>query len=237
MDVLTAFHESGHATVSFLLGELPEEVTIRPAMLPGGESLGHTKYLSVESRAIAEAAVLGRTKADRDRVMRFLISTAGGPIAQSIYQRGPGAGFFDEVGWGVFGGADDYGKVCRVMDKAKHLLHADLDDIRAETFGLLAQPNIWSSVEQVAGDLLRYQELNYEGVRDAVMFNDLIGVKPLATAKGTSRQDELRRDGWSETEIGSGRHVISREEAAGKIKERSPFGWSRVGWDKEMERR
>jgi hypothetical protein len=49
MDALTAFHESGHATVSLLYGELPEHVTIRP----DDDSGGHTALLGVEARAIA----------------------------------------------------------------------------------------------------------------------------------------------------------------------------------------
>jgi hypothetical protein len=50
-----------------LLGEFPEESSIRPE----GDSLGHTRYLGVEARAIAEAAVRGSTAADRDSVMAY----------------------------------------------------------------------------------------------------------------------------------------------------------------------
>lgn len=237
-DSLTAFHEAGHATVSYLLGEMPEEVAIRAEMLPGGESLGHTRYLSVESRAIAEAAVLGNSKQDRERVMRFLLATTAGPIAQSRFMRGPGASFFDQVGWEIFGGADDHAKVSRVLDLAKRLLYADLDDIVSEADNLLAQPNIWSAVEQVAGDLLRYEQLDFEGVRGAILYNDLIGVRPLVTAKGTTRQDELRRGDWSESAFRTGPRVLSREEAATKIAAKSPLGASRIAWtEREMERR
>jgi hypothetical protein len=88
MDALSAYHEGGHSTVSFLLGEMPEEVTIRAEELPEGLSEGHTRYLGVEARAIAEAAVLGRSPADRERVTRFLIGVAAGPVAKSYYQRG-----------------------------------------------------------------------------------------------------------------------------------------------------
>src|SRR4029450_9127314 len=80
MYALSAVHEAAHATVSCLLGEMPEEVTIRLEELPEGLSEGHTRYLGVESRAIAEAAVFGRSPADRERVMRFLIGVAAGPV-------------------------------------------------------------------------------------------------------------------------------------------------------------
>jgi ATP-dependent Zn protease len=47
-DRLSAFHEAGHAVISLLLGELPDSASIRAE----GDSLGHTRYLSVEARAI-----------------------------------------------------------------------------------------------------------------------------------------------------------------------------------------
>ena len=230
MNTLTSFHEAGHSAISFLLGEMPEEVTIRPE----GNSLGHTRYLSAESRAIAEAAVLGRTQGDRDRVTRFLITTASGPAAQAIFMRGTRANFIDEKSWEIFDGADDYRKVERVLELAQRLLHVNMDAVVDEANELLEQPAIWSAVEQVAGDLLRFGELDYTGVRDAVMVNDLIGIKP----KRMSRAGEaLRKAGWSDSEIGAGKRVLSREEAARKIAAKSPVG-SRLGWtDKAIERR
>jgi hypothetical protein len=234
MDALSSYHESGHATISFLLGEMPEEVTIRAEELPEGLSEGHTRYLGVEARAIAEAAVLGRSPADRDRVMRFLIGVGAGPVAQSYYQRGPGASFMDEEAWSIFGGAMDYRQAVRVTEKAGKLLHVGLDDVVAEACSMLEQPEIWSAVEQVAGDLLPFGELDYEGVRNAVMFNDLIGIKPKQVSPAI---EKLRKTGWSENEIGTGRRVLTREEAERAIKAKSPFGWSRVGWNKDMERR
>jgi hypothetical protein len=111
------------------------------------------------------------------------------------------------------------------------------DAVASEAQDLLEQPEIWSGVEQVAGDLLRYGDLDYEGIRNAVMFNDLIGVKRLVTTKGNSRQDELRRAGWSESQIGTGRRVLSREEAERKIREKSPPGASRISRNQEVERR
>jgi hypothetical protein len=227
---LTSYHESGHSTLSFLLGEMPEEVTIRPE----GNSLGHTRYLSVESRAIAEAAVLGRTSSDRDRVTRFLITTAAGPCAQALYMRGSRTNFIDEKSWEIFDGADDYRKVERVLELAQRLLHVNMDAVVDEAYDLLEQPQVWSGVEQVAGDLLRFGELDYAGVRDAVTVNELIGIKP----KRVSRAGEsLRKAGWDESEIGTGRRVLTKEEAMKKIEAKSPVGLSRVGWNKEMERR
>jgi hypothetical protein len=234
MDALTAFHESGHATVSFLLGEMPEEVTIRAEELPEGLSEGHTRYLGVEARAIAEAAVLGRSPGDRERVTRFLIGTAAGPLAQSYYMRGPGASFMDEEAWVLFGGAMDYRQAVRITESAGTLLHVDLDDVVNEARDMLERPEIWSAVEQVAGDLLRFRELDYTGIRDAVMFNDIIGIKP---KQRSPHGESLRKAGWSEREIQTSSRRLSREEAERAIKAKSPYGWNRVGWNKEMERR
>jgi hypothetical protein len=43
MDNLIAYHEAGHATISYLLGEMPETVTIRPS----DTSDGHVELLPV----------------------------------------------------------------------------------------------------------------------------------------------------------------------------------------------
>jgi hypothetical protein len=230
MDALVSYHEAGHSTVAFLLGSMPEEVTISP----DGDSSGHMSYLPVEARIITESAMFGRTQADRSRVMKFLVTNAAGAAAQALYQRGTRGGLFDQVGWEVFDGKQDYERTVSIMHTARGLLHAKLDDIVSEAFDLLEQPGVWASVEQVAGDLLRFGELDYTGIRDAVMFNDLIGVKPKQVSP---RIEKLRKTGWSESEIGTGRRVLSREEAERAIKAKSPFGWSRVGWNKDMERR
>jgi hypothetical protein len=230
MDALTAFHEAGHATVSFLLGEMPEEVSIKAE----GDSLGHTRYLRVEARAIAEA-VLGNTKADQDRVWRFLVSTCAGPVAQSIYQRGPGASFMDETAWDIFNGGGDYRQAQLAFENARGPLNVTLSDVVSDAFNMLGDAGVWSAVEQVAGDLLRFKELDFGGVRNAILFNELIGIKPKQVSP---RKDKLRRDGWSESEIGTGRRVLSREEAERKIKAKSPLGASRIAWTgMEMERR
>jgi hypothetical protein len=228
-------HESGHAAISLLYGELPERVTIRA----DGDSAGHTALLGVEGRAILEAAIRGRTRKDRDRVRRYLVGVAAGPAAQAFFMRRGGRVNFDNANtWSLFGGSQDYKQLeFFVAGKARGLEDVTAEAVASEAQDLLEQPGIWSAVEQVAGDLLRYGELDYEGIRNAVMFNDLIGVKPLVTTNGNSRQDELRRGGWSESEIGTGRRVLTREEAERAIRAKSPLGWNRVGWNKEMERR
>jgi hypothetical protein len=170
MDTLSAYHEAGHCVVSLLLGELPDSASIRAE----GDSLGHTRYLPVEARAIAEAAVLGSTQADRDRVMAYLVGLSAGPAAQAFYMRGAPINFLDQTSWDTFGGSKDYQQADRVMGKARSLIYADMDDIISEAFDMLDQPEIWSAVTHAANDLLRFGELDYDGIRDAVMYHDAI---------------------------------------------------------------
>jgi hypothetical protein len=173
MDTLTAFHEAGHATVSLLYGELPDRVTIRA----DGDSAGHTALLGVEARAILKAAVRGRTAADRGRVLSYLVGVAAGPVAQSLHmRRGVRRDFVDRTSWETFGGGQDYEQLqFFVAGRARGLEDVTGDAIASEAFDLLEQPEVWSSVEHLADDLLRFKELDYQGIYDAVMNHDLIG--------------------------------------------------------------
>jgi hypothetical protein len=173
MDTLTAFHESGHATVSLLYGELPDRVTIRA----DGDSDGHTALLGVEARAILEAAVRGRTRKDRNRVMSYLVGVAAGPAAQARHMRRGVRVNFDNVDtWATFGGSKDFKQLAFfVAGKARGLENVTGESVMAEAQDLLDQPGVWASVTHVAEDLMRFGELDYRGIRDAVMFHDLIG--------------------------------------------------------------
>jgi hypothetical protein len=174
MDTLTSFHEAGHAAISLLLDEFPDGASIRAEELPEGLSLGHTRYLPVEARLIAEAALFGNTPADRDRVMRYLVALAAGPAAEAFHMRGSRTIFLDQQSWETFGGAMDFRQAERVFGKARGLLDADLDDIVSEAFDMLEQPSVWSGVEHLAADLRRFGELDYEGIRDAVLNHEAI---------------------------------------------------------------
>jgi hypothetical protein len=183
MDTLTAYHEAGHATVSLLYGELPDRVTIRADR----DSAGHTALLGVEARAILQAAIRGRTAAHRDRVMRYLVGVAAGPAAQALHmRRGVRVNFDAANTWATFGGSQDYGQLdFFVAGKARGLEDVTAEAVASEAQDFLEQPGVWSAVEQVAGDLLRFKELDYEGIRNAVYFNELAGVS-------SSRQTERR---------------------------------------------
>jgi hypothetical protein len=183
MDQLSAWHEAGHATVSYVLGEMPDLATIHVE----GDSLGHTQLLGVEARAIAEAAVRGSGAGDRERVMRFLVGLAAGPCSQVLKMRGGRRiNFLDQTSWDNFGGSKDYEMAGRVMGASGGLFPdarrrpAELEEIVSEAFDLLKQRSIWSAVGYVAEDLLRFGILDFEGIRDAIEFPDAIqrkGVK------------------------------------------------------------
>jgi hypothetical protein len=183
MDQLSAWHEAGHATVSYLLGEMPDLATIHVE----GDSLGHTQLLGVEARAIAEAAVRGSGVGDRSRVMCFLVGLAAGPASQAFKMRqGRRLSFLDQGTWENFGGSKDYEMAGRVMGASGGLFPdvrrrpAQLTDLVDEAFDLLEQRSIWSAVGYVAEDLLRFGILDFEGIRAAIEFPDVIqrrGVK------------------------------------------------------------
>jgi len=177
MDTLSSFHEAGHATVAYLLGEMPDRATIHVE----GDSLGHTQLLGVEARAIAEAAVRGYGADDRERVMRYLLGLAAGPAAQALHMRqGRRLTFYDQEQWDLFGGSRDYELAGRVMGASGGLFPdvrrrpADLTDIVSEAFDLLEQRSLWSAVGHVAEDLLRFGILDFAGIRDAIESPDAI---------------------------------------------------------------
>jgi len=233
MDTLTAHHEAGHAVASFLLGEMPDYVTIRPE----GDTAGHMAYLSVESRAIARAAVYGSTQADRDRVTTWLVSTAAGPAAQALFmRRGSRLHFFDQQSWETFDGGGDYRRASNVTGD---LPYANLEEAAEEAFDLLEQPEVWTAVRDVAEDLLRFKELPYEGIRDAIYYRDAIRTQTVADRLSIGqRKSEVPHPEHS------GLRPISHEEAWRKIAAKSPLGALQVaGWRRavkrgpEMERR
>jgi hypothetical protein len=176
MDQLSAWHEGGHASVSYLLGEMPDLATIHVE----GDSLGHTQLLGVEARAIAEAAVRGGA-GDRERVSRFLVGLAAGPAAQALKMRnGRRLSFLDQGTWENFGGSKDFELAGRVMGASGGLFPdarrrpAQLEEIVDEAFDLLEQRSIWSAVGYVAEDLLQFGVLDFKGIRDAIEFPDAI---------------------------------------------------------------
>jgi hypothetical protein len=233
VDTLTSYHESGHAVVSFLLGEFPDEVTIEPT----DDSAGHMSYLPVESRAIAWSAVYGRTQADRDRVMTWVLSTAAGPAAQALFmRRGSRLHFYDQESWELFDGGSDYRRTSRLTARLDPV--PDLEDAVEEAFDILETPGVWAAVEFLAKDLMRFRTLDYQGIEAAIYYRDAIRGQTIADRLGIDQRtsDEPREHTrWRR---------ISHEEAWRKIAAKSPLGALQVAaWRRaakhgpELERR
>jgi hypothetical protein len=160
-DRLSAIHEAGHATVAYLLGEYPERISIRTQ----GDSLGHVAYLQVEAQAIARAALLGKRDIDRETVMRNMIATAAGPVAQ---RKAMGSGVRSyPFPWSAYDGMHDHAVATRLMTAAGDLLHTSLDDLVDEAADLLEAR--WDAVERVAGELRRYGEIGFKELQCAVL--------------------------------------------------------------------
>jgi hypothetical protein len=105
LDSLIAHHEAGHVTLSYLLGEMPETVTIRP----DDTSDGRTEYLPVLARSLIRSAVTGTRKRDQKFIEANLIVRAAGPMAQALHMRGgPPVLFIDKGSWETFDGRGDY---------------------------------------------------------------------------------------------------------------------------------
>ncbi len=159
-DKLSAFHEAGHATIAYLLGEFPERVSIRRK----GDSYGHMRYLGVEADQVARAAILGTREIDRDIVMANLLAAAAGPVAQSLKMNGVRSSPFP---WTTFGGFRDHAIATKLMGAAGDLLYTTLEDVADEASDLLKAR--WDAVERVAAELMRYKEIGFEELRAAIL--------------------------------------------------------------------
>jgi hypothetical protein len=145
--------------------------------------------------------------------MRNLISTAAGRVAQA---KAMGSGVRSyPFPWTTYGGDHDHRVTTKLMAAAGDLLHTSLDDLVDEAHDLLEAR--WDAVERVAGELRRYEEIGYEELQFAVQ----------------GFGDERTKSGWTASEVRAGQRVLTRAEAERKIKAKSPFGWSRIGWNIE----
>ena len=161
-DTLSAFHESGHATISFLLGEMPETVTIRP----DDTSNGHTGLLPVMARSLVHAAATGTRKRDQKRIEAHLIVIAAGPMAQALHMRGAPVTFLDWRSWETFGGANDYAVAKELRGSTQGRLPVFTLDHAAEQAGaLLRRRDTWESVARIAAELIRFKELSYDDLK------------------------------------------------------------------------
>jgi hypothetical protein len=163
VDTLISYHEAGHCTISYLLGEMPEKVTIRPDETSGG----HTEYLPVLARSLIRSAATGTRKLDAKYIEANMIVRAAGPAAQARFmRRGSPITFIDKGSWETFGGGTDY-EVAEYLREStrKRLPVFSLEDAAEQAHELLRRRDTWESVQRVAKELIRFKELGYDDLK------------------------------------------------------------------------
>ena len=207
--------------MSYLWGSFPERTSIRTQ----GNSLGHTLYLRAESETIARAAVVGTRHIDSQLVMQNLVATAAGPAAEAMVM---GDARTYPFPWTTYGGMRDHQIATTLMTAAGDLLHTSLNDLVEEAFDLLELPRIWTAVDAVARELMRYEELDYNHLQLIVI--GATGEKEVAPPR--PKPDRVAPAGtrsWSSGRV----RVLSKHEAWQKIAENSPRGAAQVkAWRK-----
>lgn len=163
LDSLSAHHESGHAVISFLLGEMPETVTIQP----DATSDGHVEYLGVLARSLIRSAATGTSKWDQKRIEANLVVRAAGPMAQALHmRRGSPTTFIDRDSWATFDGAQDYDVAESLRENTRKRLPVyTLDHAAEQAHELLRRRDTWESVQRVAKVLVRFRSLGYDDLR------------------------------------------------------------------------
>ena len=163
LDNLIAHHEAGHATLAFLLNEMPEKVTIRPDDTSGG----HTEYLPVLARSLIRSAATGTRKLDQKYIEANLIVRAGGPMSQALFmRRGSPITFIDRDSWETFGGGTDYEVAEKLRERTRQRLPVfSLDHAAKQAHELLRRRDTWESVQRVAAELVRFKELGYDDLK------------------------------------------------------------------------
>jgi hypothetical protein len=167
LDNLVAHHEAGHATISYLLGEMPETVTIRP----DDTSDGHTAYLPGRARSLIRSAATGTRKLDQKYIEANLVVRAAGPMAQAVFmRRGSPVTFIDRDSWATFDGRQDYDVADYLREQTRQRLPVfSLEDAAEQAHALLRRRDTWQSVQRVARELMRYQEIDYKLLQFAVL--------------------------------------------------------------------
>lgn len=159
-DTKTAYHESGHALVSFLMKRGVREVTI----IPADEFLGLCKNSSLGKRAIAmlECGFDGEGRR-RTTARRCIMTSQAGPIAEEI-----ACGKHRHWNRGCY--QDFY----KIADMASYIQPepdesgALIDSLWEETRKLLLAPENWAAVEALTAELLVHRRLGQKRVREII---------------------------------------------------------------------
>lgn len=153
-ELLTAWHESGHATMAVLCGGHIERVTIEPPFDDGPNRYGDTitRWRGFTQRQLMESEIR--------------VSLAG-PIAEMIGsgQREP----IDSVPqWS--GDWDRAVESASRISRNQAELIRRLNAVTQQTFELFEDDNMWAAVSAVADNLLAHETLEHEQVQESVDF-------------------------------------------------------------------
>ncbi|MFT5303049.1 MAG: ATP-dependent Zn protease [Mariniblastus sp.] len=154
IETLTAYHESGHAVISVLMGGQVDEVSISPPDDDGPNRYGHT---------ITRWPAMTREKL----IAAEICVSLAGPVAEMLY--------VDEIRLisDVPEWAADWFRASQIaVDELATLGLAErlLVDCQNRIERLFDQQNAWAAVGAVADELLAHETLEREQVDDVVSF-------------------------------------------------------------------
>lgn len=154
IEILTAYHESGHAVISVLTGGQVDEVSISPPDDDGPNRYGHTitrwPAMTREQLIAAEICV-----------------SLAGPVAEMLYvdEKRP---ICDVPEW-----AADWFRASQIAEHelaTLSLAERLLNDCQNRIEQLFGQRNAWAAVGAVADELLAHETLGSEQVDEVVSF-------------------------------------------------------------------
>ncbi|WP_188079931.1 hypothetical protein [Neorhizobium sp. P12A] len=137
-DVVTAYHEAGHAVMAWALGVKVVEITTVPSVVYN--SKGHVRWEFSEGQASAIAAD------DRRALKSLTLIATGGVAADGIH-----AGSLPTNPHAILKGTNsDFSNARRHMEKLGETQWTDLDAYVAIATHLMKQASVWAVVEFVS---------------------------------------------------------------------------------------
>jgi hypothetical protein len=148
---VTAHHEAGHAVAAYVLGRAFTRVSIRP----DGETLGRCSFRPPGDWFRPDERIDGLT---RRRIEERIMISLAGPEAEALYS-------------GRYDGDAAQEDVERAFQHACFVTTGEseawayLEWLRLRTLNLMNRDGFWASVEELARELLRHEEVSYPRAR------------------------------------------------------------------------
>jgi hypothetical protein len=156
---LEAIHESAHAVLWHIAGVRVKSVELGPP-------LGRTNKEDVEIDFESDESIL-----------RFLVATIGGPLAEAIQLRASGKELDDTFEWAVARDKEDIESIFSLSGRTMDQFQVLYTEAKGRAFDRLSQR--WSTVVAMAGELERYGRLDGWRVRRIIHESD----EQIGTAK------------------------------------------------------